>query len=180
MYVCVSTCSRLALQKRYLLPSSPPQALLLLSLLSPRLSTTTQHPYLNLMNTLTPLDAAKRSGRPRPEARFLTSLLTVWLFPISLFWVAFTSDGSVSWVSPLFAGGVLGFCNPLLWLAMLNYITDSYPSVAASAIAAFSLPSFTIAAALVHAGIAMFENMTTTWAVSVSWLDSYEFFTLWI
>jgi hypothetical protein len=48
---------------------------------------------------------------------------------------------------------------------MLNYITDSYPSVAASAIAAFSLPSFTIAAALVHAGIAMFENMTTTWAV---------------
>jgi hypothetical protein len=49
---------------------------------------------------------------------------------------------------------------------MLNYITDSYPSVAASAIAAFSLPSFTIAAALVHAGIAMFENMTTTWAVS--------------
>jgi hypothetical protein len=61
---------------------------------------------------------------------------------------------------------------------MLNYITDSYPSVAASAIAAFSLPSFTIAAALVHAGIAMFENMTTTWAVSVPWLDSYEFVSL--
>jgi hypothetical protein len=50
---------------------------------------------------------------------------------------------------------------------MLNYITDSYPSVAASAIAAFSLPSFTIAAGLVHAGIAMFENMTTTWAVFI-------------
>jgi hypothetical protein len=49
---------------------------------------------------------------------------------------------------------------------MLNYITDSYPNVAASAIAAFSLPSFTIAAALVHAGIAMFANMTTTWAVA--------------
>jgi len=54
-----------------------------------------------------------------------------------------------------------------MWLAMLNYITDSYPSVAASAIAAFSLPSFTIAAALVHAGIAMFDNMSTTWAVFV-------------
>jgi hypothetical protein len=66
-------------------------------------------------------------------------------------------------VSPLVAGGVLGFCNPILWLAMLNYITDSYPSVAASAIAAFSLPSFTIAAAFVHGGIAMFENMSTTW-----------------
>lgn len=63
------------------------------------------------------------------------------------------------------AGGVLGFCNPILWIAMLNYITDSYPSVTASAIAAFSLPQFTIAAAFVHAGITMFENMSTTWAV---------------
>jgi hypothetical protein len=120
---------------------------------------------LPLEFTDTRVDAAKRGGHTRPEARFLTSLVTVWLFPISLFWFAFTSNGSVSWVSPLFAGGVLGFCDPILWLAMLNYITDSYPSVAASAIAAFSLPSFTIAAALVHAGIAMFENMTTTWAV---------------
>jgi hypothetical protein len=110
-------------------------------------------------------DAAKRGGRTRPEARFLTSLVTVWGFPISLFWFAFTSNGSVSWVSPLFAGGLLGIVDPMLWLAMLNYITDSYPSVAASAIAAFSLPSFTIAACLVHAGIAMFDNMTTTWAV---------------
>jgi hypothetical protein len=28
-----------------------------------------------------------------PEARFLTSLVTVWLFPISLFWFAWTCDG---------------------------------------------------------------------------------------
>src|SRR6202035_3029419 len=67
---------------------------------------------------LTLADAAKRGGHSRPEARFLTSLVTVWLFPVSLFWFAFTSSGSVSWVSPLFAGGVLGFCDPILWLAM--------------------------------------------------------------
>ena len=91
----------------------------------------------------------------------------MWLFPVALFWFAFTSDGSVSYWSPIVAGAVLGFCDPILWLAMLNYITDSYPSVAASAIAAFSLPSFTIAAALVHAGIAMFDSMSTTWAVLV-------------
>ena len=171
------------LYRRGTLSKFPPHALLLPPLL-PSLP-----PSRSLRSDPTPLsqshdhpnpslDAAKRSGRPRPEARFLTSLLTVWLFPLSLFWVAFTSDGSVSWVSPLFAGGILGFCNPLLWLAMLNYITDSYPSVAASAIAAFSLPSFTIAAALVHAGIAMFENMTTTWAVSVPGLIFMNLFPL--
>lgn len=47
---------------------------------------------------------------------------------------------------------------------MLNYITDSYPNVAASAIAAFLIPSFLIAASLAHAGVAMFENMSVKWA----------------
>ncbi|KAK4937371.1 hypothetical protein LTR10_021980 [Elasticomyces elasticus] len=105
-----------------------------------------------------------KHGHHRPEARFLVSLVTVWLFPISLLWFAFTCDGTVSFWSPVVAGGVLGFCDPLLWLAMLNYITDSYPNVAASAIAAFLIPSFLIAAALAHAGVAMFEHMNTKWA----------------
>ncbi|OCT44146.1 putative transporter [Cladophialophora carrionii] len=90
-----------------------------------------------------------------PEARFLTSLVAVWLFPVSLFWFAWTCDGAV-----------LGFCDPLLWLAMLNYITDSYPNVAASAIAAFLIPSFLIAAGCAHAGVAMFANMDVRWAFS--------------
>lgn len=34
-----------------------------------------------------------KHGHQRPEARFLTSLATVWLFPASLFWFAWTSDG---------------------------------------------------------------------------------------
>ncbi|KAL6244682.1 hypothetical protein RBB50_008210 [Rhinocladiella similis] len=105
-----------------------------------------------------------KHGYHRPEGRFLVSLVTVWLFPISLLWFAFTCDGSVSYWSPVVAGGVLGFCDPLLWLAMLNYITDSYPNVAASAIAAFLIPSFLIAASLAHAGVAMFENMSVKWA----------------
>ncbi|KAK5484925.1 hypothetical protein LTR83_008751 [Exophiala xenobiotica] len=105
-----------------------------------------------------------KHGYHRPEARFLTSLVGVWGFPISLLWFAFTCDGSVSFWSPVVAGAVLGFCDPLLWLAMLNYITDSYPNVAASAIAAFLIPSFLIAAALAHAGVAMFANMNTKWA----------------
>jgi hypothetical protein len=111
-------------------------------------------------------DRLKNGGKPRPEARFLTSLVCVWLFPVSLFWFAFTSNGKTNYWSPLVAGGVLGFCDPLLWLAMLNYITDTYPNVAASAIAAFLIPSFLIAAAFAHIGIVMFQNLGTTWAVA--------------
>ncbi|KAF1350249.1 major facilitator superfamily domain-containing protein [Delphinella strobiligena] len=109
-------------------------------------------------------DRERNGGVVRPEARFITSLVFVWGFPISLLWFAFTSDGTVSYWSPIVAGGFLGFCDPLLWLSMLNYITDSYPNVAASAIAAFLIPSFFIATALCHAGVAMFDNMSTKWA----------------
>lgn len=69
----------------------------------------------------------KKHGINRPEARFITSLVIVWLFPITLLWFAFTSDGSVSYWSPVVAGGVLGFADPLLWLSMLNYITGMFP-----------------------------------------------------
>jgi len=107
----------------------------------------------------------ERNGRNRPEARFLTSLVTVWLFPVSLFWFAFTSNGKTNYWSPVVAGAVLGFCDPLLYLGMLNYLTDAYPNVAASAIAAFLIPSFIIAAAFAHIGIVMFDNLGTTWAM---------------
>ena len=109
-------------------------------------------------------DRLKNGGTGRPEARFLTSLVCVWGFPISLFWFAFTSSGNVSFWSPVVAGGLLGFCDPLLWLSMLNYLTDSYPNVAASAVAAFLIPSFLLAAAFTHIGIVMFENLSSEWA----------------
>jgi hypothetical protein len=97
-------------------------------------------------------DRARRGGHGRPEARFLLSLGLVWLFPISLFWFAFTSNGNTSFWSPVVAGVVLEIGDSFLWLNMLNYITDSYPNVAASAIAAFLIPSFLIAAGCVHVG----------------------------
>lgn len=107
-----------------------------------------------------------KHGHNRPEARFLTSLVGVWGFPISLLWFGFTSDGNTSFWSPVVAGGLLAVCDPLLWLGMLNYLTDSYPNVAASAVAAFLIPSFLIAAALSHAGVAMFDAMSTKWAMA--------------
>ncbi|OBA17511.1 uncharacterized protein OGAPODRAFT_15756 [Ogataea polymorpha] len=113
-------------------------------------------------------DRKKNGGVPRPEARFLISLVTVWGFPISLFWFAFTCDGSVNYWSPIVAGFVLAIADPLLWLAMLNYIIDSYSEagLSNSGIAAFTIPSFSIAAALAHAGIAMFEDMSAQWAMA--------------
>ncbi|KAI9829679.1 MAG: hypothetical protein M1819_006050 [Sarea resinae] len=111
-------------------------------------------------------DKRRRGGKGRPEARFLTSLVCVWGFPISLLWFAFTSMGNTSYWSPVIAGGLLGFSDTLLWLSMLNYLTDSYYHVAASAVAAFLIPSFLLAAGFAHIGIVMFDNMSSRWAMA--------------
>ncbi|CCG84422.1 protein of unknown function [Taphrina deformans PYCC 5710] len=109
-------------------------------------------------------DKANNGGQGRPEARFLTSLVCVWGFPASLLWIAFTSNGDTSYWSPIVGGAVLAFVDTLLYLSMLSYITDSYPNVAGSAVAAFLIPSFLLAAGFAHIGIIMFERMSTTWA----------------
>lgn len=113
-------------------------------------------------------DRHRNNGISRPEARFLMSLVTVWGYPLALFWFAFTSDGSVNYWCPIIAGFVLAVADPLLWLAMLNYVVDSYSAsgLTNSAIAAFGIPSFGIGAALAHAGVKMFESMSTTWAMA--------------
>ena len=54
--------------------------------------------------------------------------------------------------------------NRLLVLSLT--LPDSYPNYAASAIAAFLIPSFLLAGAFCHAGVAMFEHMSTTWAMA--------------
>jgi hypothetical protein len=79
-------------------------------------------------------DRRNHAGQNRPEARFLVSLVTVWLFPITLLWFAFTSDGKTTYWSPIVAGAILGFADPLLWLSMLNYITGMFSSPLSSSL----------------------------------------------
>jgi len=125
--------------------------------------------YYPVQNWLFKRDMRKNGGRPRPEARFLTSLVTIWGFVVGLFWAGGTSENTTtSFWSPVIAFTVVGIADPLAWLAMLNYITDSYPSYAASAIAAFTLPSFVIAGTMAHAGVALFDgNLSTAWALYI-------------
>lgn len=68
-------------------------------------------------------DRKNHGGRNRPEARFLSSLVIVWFFPGTLLWFAYTCNGKVSFWSPVAAGVLLAFADPLLWLSMLSYIT---------------------------------------------------------
>ncbi|BFZ55064.1 hypothetical protein PYCC9005_002103 [Savitreella phatthalungensis] len=116
-----------------------------------------------LVCAFVPVQTRLYRRNPRPESRLLTSLVFVWGFPISLFWFGYTSEGVNVW-SPIVAGTLLSFSNPLLYLSLLAYISDAYPDVANSAVAAFLIPSFLVAAGCAHVGIVMFNDLTTTHA----------------
>ena len=66
----------------------------------------------------------------------MTSMIGAPFLTISLFWFAWTSFSSVSFWSPLVAGGMFGAGLFFIFLSLMTYITEVYLLNAASAQAA--------------------------------------------
>merc|ERR1711939_782595 len=72
-----------------------------------------------------------------PEDRLPVAMLGGILFPITMFWFAWSGQyNSIHWIVPTIAGVFLGSSILLIFVAYLNYLTDSYLMYAASALAA--------------------------------------------
>ncbi|KAN0107893.1 MFS multidrug transporter-like protein [Hyaloscypha variabilis] len=75
--------------------------------------------------------------RSRPEDRLLVAMVGGVLFPITMFWFAWTGEyNSIHWIVPTLAGVFLSTSILLIFVAYLNYLTDTYLMYAASALAA--------------------------------------------
>lgn len=71
-----------------------------------------------------------------PEDRMPLAMLGGILFPITMFWFAWSANfNSVPWIVPTLAGMFLATSIVLIFVAYLNYLTDSYLIYAASAVA---------------------------------------------
>jgi DHA1 family multidrug resistance protein-like MFS transporter len=72
-----------------------------------------------------------------PEDRLIVAMIGGVLFPVTMFWFAWTAQyNSIHWAVPTIAGVFLATSIQLIFVAYLNYLTDSYLMFAASAIAA--------------------------------------------
>jgi DHA1 family multidrug resistance protein-like MFS transporter len=72
-----------------------------------------------------------------PEDRLLVAMAGGLLFPVTMFWFAWTGEyNSVHWIVPTIAGVFLTTSIVLIFVAYLNYLTDTYLMFAASALAA--------------------------------------------
>ncbi|PHH63279.1 hypothetical protein CDD81_6136 [Ophiocordyceps australis] len=88
------------------------------------------------------------------------------LFVISLFWLGFSARLSV-FVVPMLAGIFFGMGFVLIFMALLNYLTDAYQLFAASANAASSCTRSLFAVVLPLATTTMFESLGIAGACSL-------------
>jgi hypothetical protein len=86
------------------------------------------------------------------------------LYVISLFWLGWTSSPHIHWIVPMLAGIPFGIGFMLIFMALLNYLTDAYEIFAASALAATSCCRSIFGALLPLAASPMYDTLGIAWA----------------
>lgn len=89
------------------------------------------------------------------------------LFVISLFWLGWTARADIPFVVPMLAGIPFGMGFMLIFMALLNYLTDAYEIFAASANAISSCTRSLLATVLPFASAPMFTRLGISGACSL-------------
>ncbi|CAA19181.2 spermidine family transmembrane transporter [Schizosaccharomyces pombe] len=110
----------------------------------------------------------ENKGRPVPEARLPSMMIGCIVFPIGIFWLAWTGNYPwIHWIVPTLAGSFIGFGIITIFQQTINYIIDCYSGCSASAIAANTLLRSSFGAAFPLFTTQMFNNLGIGWAGSL-------------
>ncbi|KAK4684849.1 MFS transporter, DHA1 family, multidrug resistance protein, partial [Tremellales sp. Uapishka_1] len=104
---------------------------------------------------------------PRPEKRLELCIIAGWCMVVALFWFGWTSYASISWVSPMLAGGLLGVAILGIFVSLFNYVIDVYLWSAATALAGTTVCRSVFGAVFPLFANQMFEALGTQWASSL-------------
>ncbi|KAF5244722.1 hypothetical protein FAUST_2239 [Fusarium austroamericanum] len=113
-----------------------------------------------------------KAGRTRvaplePEDRLPPAMMGSILIPVGLFWFAWTSFDSIHWIVPIIGTVFFAWGLVLVFMALLNYLIDSYVVFAASVMAANSVIRSLFGAAFPLFTKQMYQNLGIHWASSV-------------
>ncbi|KAJ5172448.1 hypothetical protein N7492_005041 [Penicillium capsulatum] len=89
------------------------------------------------------------------------------LLPIALFWLGWSAKLSIHPIMPIMSGLWFGMGYILIFMAMINYLTDAYKQYSASAQAAASTMRSTFAVCLPLATNSMYGQLGINWATSL-------------
>ncbi|EXJ66238.1 uncharacterized protein A1O5_10390 [Cladophialophora psammophila CBS 110553] len=89
------------------------------------------------------------------------------LYVVSLFWIGWSAKPGTFWLAPVASGVVFGAAFLLIFMALLNYLTDAYETFAASAQGITSTSRSVFGALLPLAAHSMFSHLGIAWACSL-------------
>ncbi|RYP62892.1 hypothetical protein DL771_009541 [Monosporascus sp. 5C6A] len=102
-----------------------------------------------------------------PEARVQLAKIAALVFPISMFWFAWTTDTAVHPLLPIVASAFWGWSFYTLILMTFQYTEDAYRVFSASALAGIALVRNIAGAAFPMFGKQLFEDLGYQWGVSL-------------
>lgn len=108
----------------------------------------------------------KNNNRPVPEARLPPMMIGSVAFAAGLFIFAWTSSRTIHWIGPVIGAAFMGLGFFTIFQAAINYLVDTFPQAAASAIAANTCLRSIFAAAFPLFADAMYHNLGINWAAS--------------
>ncbi|KAG4034582.1 hypothetical protein MFRU_003g05390 [Monilinia fructicola] len=112
--------------------------------------------------------AANKPWSLKEESRRLPlAFLGGFLYVIALFWLGWTSRTSIPFYVPMLAGLPFGMGFILIFMSLINYLTDAYEIFAASAMAASSCCRSLAGAVLPFAAKPMYTRLGVPWASSL-------------
>ena len=109
----------------------------------------------------------KRWAKQEEYRRLPLACLGGPLFVVSIFWLGWSAKRDVHWIVPTLSGIPFGTAFLLIFMALLNYLSDAYLTFAASAQGMASTCRSLGGAVLPIAGRRMFMNLGIDWACSL-------------
>lgn len=98
--------------------------------------------------------------------RLPLALLGAPLFALSIFWLGWSARQDIHWLAPVASGVPFGCGFILIFMAMLNYLSDAYMTFSASAQGMASTTRSLLGVLLPLASGTMFRNLGIAWACS--------------
>lgn len=109
----------------------------------------------------------KNNGKAIPEQRFPIMMILGWLMPAGIFVFGWTSYHNIHWIVPCIGIMMIGSGFITIFQGCLNYLVDSYPRFAASAIAANTFLRSIFAAVFPLFARQLFVNLGVHWGSSL-------------
>ncbi|KAH7139716.1 major facilitator superfamily domain-containing protein [Dactylonectria estremocensis] len=110
---------------------------------------------------------ASNHGKSCPEARLPPMMAGAAVLTCGLFVMANTADVRFPWIAPIIGAALMGFGFFTIFQAALNYLVDTFPAYAASAVAANTFMRSIMASIFPPITARMYNQLGVMWATNM-------------